>query len=243
MALTAYARLVLLRIKVERAKQHFRDLEGIVLASRDKYLNVGIGEDHPQPSHMERLPVYPFEILSTAGDVIHSLRSALDHLAYQLAIVGNGKPPSRRVEFSIAKDADTYEREKARKVEGIRPEAVEAIDRLKPYKGGNDALWRIHELDNIDKHRFVFVIAKDALFEAPWFTDEMPYLIRPRTLNTDAPLFSGVFASEVENDVNFEIEEAVNQTQVSERDALLPTLQKYIDIVESLILSFEPFLV
>lgn len=136
MALTAYARLVLLRVKIERAKQNFADLERVVLASRDKHLYVGVGEDYPQPSHMERLPVYPFEILSIAGDVIHALRSALDHLAYQLAIVGSGKTPTRRVEFPIAKDWDTYEREKARKVEGIRPEAIEAIDKLKPYKDG-----------------------------------------------------------------------------------------------------------
>jgi hypothetical protein len=242
MALTAYARLVLLRIKVERAKENFRDLERVILASRDKYLHVSLREDEPETAHWEHLPVYPFEILSVAGDVIHSLRSALDHLAYQLAIVGSGKTPTRKVEFPIAKDRDTYEAEKARKVEGIRPDAVEAIDALKPYKGGNDALWRIHELDNIDKHRFVFVIAKDALFEAPWFTDEMPYLIRPRTLKTDAPLFSGVFGSEVENNVNFEIEEAVNQTQVSEGDALLPTLRQYINLVEGIILSFEKFL-
>ena len=71
----------------------------------------------------------------------------------------------------------------------------------------------------------------------------MPYMIRPRTLNTDAPLFSGVFDSQVKNDVNFEIEEAVNETQVSEGDALIPTLRQYINIVENLILSFEPFLI
>lgn len=243
MALTAYARLVLLRIKIERAKQHFRDLERVVIASRDKHLHVLLPNEEPQPgATLTRLPVYPFEILSIAGDVVHGLRSSLDHLAYQLAIVGSGETPTRRVEFPIAKDRDTYEAEKARKVEGIRPEAVEAIDRLSPYKGGNDVLWRIHELDNIDKHRFVFVIAKDALFDAPWYAEERPYLIRPRTLNTDAPLFSGVFDSEVENDVNFEIEKAVSKTQVAESDALLPALRHYINVVENLIFSFEPHL-
>jgi hypothetical protein len=143
MPLTAYARVVLLRIKIERAKQHFSDLERVVLAYRDKTMRVGLAEDNPHSTHWETLPVYPFDILAIAGDVIHALRSALDHLAYQLAIVGSGKPPSRRVEFPIAKDGNTYEAEKPRKVEGIRPEAVKAIDALKPYKGGNDALWRI----------------------------------------------------------------------------------------------------
>jgi hypothetical protein len=167
----------------------------------------------------------------------------LDHLAYQLAIVGDGKTPSRRVEFPIAKDRDTYEADKPAKVKGIRPKAVEAIDALEPYKGGkgND-LWRIHELDNIDKHRFVFVIAKDALFDAPWYTDEMPFLVRPRTLNTDAPLFSGAFDAEVEDDVNFEIEKAVSETQVAKSDALLPTLRQFVNLIEGIIVDFRPHL-
>jgi hypothetical protein len=248
MPLSADARIVLLQIKIERAKQHLSDLQKLVVACRGKTNHVRLSESDPQTKqitsyHWEDLPVYPFEILSTAGDVIHSLRSALDHLAYQLAIVGSGKPPSRRVEFPIAKDRDTYEAEKVRKVQGIRPEAVKVIDDLKPYKGGNDVLWRIHELDNIDKHRFVFVIAKDALFEAPWYVHEWPFLIRPRTLNTDAPLFSGIFHSDVENDLNFEIEKAVAETEVPKSDALLPTLRQYVQVVESLILSFKPFLI
>jgi hypothetical protein len=248
MPLSADDRFILLRIKVERAKEHFRDLERETLACRGKTKRVPLNEDDPQTKqiisqHWEELQVYPFAILAIAGDVIHALRSALDHLAYQLAVVGGeGKTPSRRIAFPIAKDRDTYEAEKAGKVEGIGPEAVKAIDALKPYKGGNDTLWRIHELDNTDKHRFVFVIAQDALFVAPWFNNQMPFLIRPRTLNTDAPLFSGVFDSEAEDDVNFEIEEVVCQSQVSKGNALLPTLLKYIDVVEKLIESFRVFL-
>jgi hypothetical protein len=247
MPLSADSRFILLRIKIERAKEHLRDLEREVLASRGKTKHVLLTEDDPQTKqvvrgHIEEVSVYPFSILAIAGDVIHALRSALDHLTYQLAVVGGGKTPSRRVEFPIAKDRNTYEAEKARKIEGIRPDAVKAIDALQPYKGGNGTLWRIHELDNIDKHRFVFVIAQDALFEAPWYTDIMPFLIRPRTLNTDAPLFSGAFDAEVENDVNFEIEEAVSQTQVGQGDALLPALRSYVEVVEKIIQDFRPFL-
>jgi hypothetical protein len=252
MALNANSRIVLLRIKIERAKKHLRDLETEVTACRDKTLNVHLSDEDPETGqivqHLATVPVFSFEILSAAGDVIHSLRTALDHLAYQLAVVGSGRPPGRGVEFPISKDQNTYEREKARKVEGMRLEVVEAIDAIKPYKGGNDILWRIHELDNIDKHRFVFVIAKDALFDAPWYSadasiaNSMPFLIRPRTLNTDTPLFSGVFDSESENGVNFEIEKALSETKTAQSNALLPSLRLYVDVVEELILSFRPFL-
>jgi len=247
MPLSADARLVLLRIKIERAKEHLRNLENIALACRGKTLHIVLPQDNSKagdiiPKRREDVPVYSFEMLAVAGDAIHSLRSALDHLAYQLAIIGSGKPPSRRVEFPIAKDRDTYEAEKARKVEGIRPEAIEAIDALKPYKGGNDTLWRIHQLDNIDKHRFVFVIGNDALFEASWYDAEMPFLIRPRTLNTDSSLFSGVFDSEMENDMYFEIDEAFSETKIGEGGALIPTLSKCVTVVEKLIGDFRRFL-
>jgi hypothetical protein len=252
MPLSAYTRFVLIRIKIERANQHLDNLERLVESCRGKEFTASIGQDDPQTKKIigyrdETHPVYPFELLSAAGDVVHCLRSALDHLAFQLAAVGSGKVPSRCVTFPIAKDRDTYEREKARKVEGIRPEAIKEIDRLEPYKGGtkefSDTLWRIHELDIIDKHRFVFVVANDAFFEADWYADDHPFLIRPRTFKADTPHFSGVLGADVDDDVSFAIEEAVGQAQIVKGDSLLPALREYIQVVRGLVKSFKPFLV
>lgn len=246
MALSANDRIVLLRVKIERAKHHFGDLERELLAVRDQSKYIGLTDQDPDTGQLTyrhaHLPIYPFNVLASAGDVVHSLRSALDHLAYQLAIAGCDKTPSRRVEFPIAKDRDTYEAEKARKVKGIRPEAIEAIDRLKPYKGGNNVLWRIHELDNIDKHRFIFTVGDDALFVAPWFWFAGEFLLRPRALKADAPLFSGAFDDEVQDDVNFELAKAVAKPEVGETNALLPSLRKWVDYVEAVILDFKRFL-
>src|SRR5438132_5583994 len=33
-----------------------------------------------------------------------------------------------------------------------------AIDALRPYKGGNDVLWQLHELNNVDKHRLILTV-------------------------------------------------------------------------------------
>jgi hypothetical protein len=35
--------------------------------------------------------------------------------------------------------------------------AIDKIESLTPYKGGNDLLWQINELNNIDKHRILLV--------------------------------------------------------------------------------------
>ena len=61
-------------------------------------------------------------------------------------------------------------------------------------------------------------------------------------LKAGDPTFSGVFDDEVEKNVEFEIEEAITQLQISQGDALLPTLHQLVDFVEGLIESFRPFL-
>jgi hypothetical protein len=45
------------------------------------------------------------------------------------------------------------------KTEGIPAGAVKLIEATKPYKGGYDNLWILHELNNIDKHRLLITAA------------------------------------------------------------------------------------
>ncbi len=85
------------------------------------------------------------------GDAIHNIRSALDHLAAASAIRAGRS--AKGVYFPIVKDAAAIEaaiRDKLRKC----PEAFrDFVADLKPYKGGNDALYVLHHLDIIDKHQ------------------------------------------------------------------------------------------
>jgi hypothetical protein len=180
-----------------------------------------------------------FDGLGAAGDVVHNLRSALDHLANQLVWVGSGEKPGFRVEFPIAKDAITYEKEKARKVDGMCPEVIKVIDALKPYKGGNDMFWRIHELDNIDKHRTLFTYTHDCFLVADWLKDITPF---PYNLKASNPHFGGVFENEAEQDVEFEIDQAVTQPKIAHGDALLPSLHQLVDFVEDLVPVFKQYL-
>src|SRR5215467_5532663 len=40
-------------------------------------------------------------------------------------------------------------------IKTFAPQAVKLMDALKPYKGGNDVLWHLSRLNNIDKHRLL----------------------------------------------------------------------------------------
>jgi hypothetical protein len=244
MPLKARDRIILIRVKIERAKKHLRDLATEILALEHAAV-VLMENDTSIPPHpiairhelpnIRTVPAISFDTVSIAGDIVHNLRAALDHLAHQLVLVGSPDTiPTRRIEFPISETVTKYESEKARKVEGMTPIAIEAIDRLKPYKGGNDALWRIHELDNIDKHRALFTLAHDFIFTADWFPGT--YLLK-----TDNPDFAGIEAN-VEQDIQTEIEEAIGNAKIAQSSALLPSLHQLVDFVENLVFNFEPFL-
>src|SRR5258705_31662 len=41
------------------------------------------------------------------------------------------------------------------KIKGVNQAGVAIFDATKPYKGGDDRLWALHRLNNIDKHRLL----------------------------------------------------------------------------------------
>jgi hypothetical protein len=44
------------------------------------------------------------------------------------------------------------------KVKGMSPASIKAIDAIKPYQYGDDALWQLHKLNNLDKHRALLTV-------------------------------------------------------------------------------------
>ena len=149
--------------KIDRAKQHMIELKDEIqsfFATRP----YGIGaKRNPQTGqliyYITNAKNVPDKVALISGDIIQNLRSALDYLVYELFILETGvKTSGRHIYFPIEKDAKTYEKEKYRKTAGISQKSIKLIDAIKPYKGGNDSLWRIHELNNIDKHRLLITV-------------------------------------------------------------------------------------
>lgn len=99
------------------------------------------------------------------GDCVHNMRSALDHMVWQLS--GGGGIAPAHAEFPIFVDeVKYYERTnqgKPRrgsglsKIEGIESNDVRAlIEGLQPFHAHDPTrhpLWVIHDLDRFDKHR------------------------------------------------------------------------------------------
>jgi hypothetical protein len=107
------------------------------------------------------------------GDAVHNLRSALDHLAWQLAVPSARATTPRRIEFPIFLDDPATDREirgaLTKKLNCLRPESQAIIDGAQPYKTGDrhHPLWLLQTLWNTDKHRtlhtsgFAYILARD----------------------------------------------------------------------------------
>ncbi len=157
-------RLRQITLKIKRAKEHVSDLERHVRAFMEiNPYKVGTKRD-PQTRKLiyyiiSAEPV-PDCLALIAGDAIQNLMSSLDYLAYQLVCSDSrGIPPNPRwIYFPIADDASKYEAKKQGKLKGVRQETFDAIDALKPYKGGNALLWVLYRLNNIEKHRLLLTV-------------------------------------------------------------------------------------
>lgn len=245
-------RIATIRRKLEWAKKHIRDLKVEIRAFLDSkpYVAGRKGDSKWGPQwtvyYLVSARPIPFTISLIAGDALANLRGALDHLAYQLAWINGTRDENvlRSTYFPIFDDAAKYRTGAPRQVRGMRREAIQAINALTPYKGGNDTLWRLHRLNNIDKHRLLVSVA--TLMEG--VNSETFHWISP-TNNAWSVLQEGDILTEipqvldVNKDLQFAFEIAFNESQIAECEPVIETLEQISDVVGNLISTFKPLLV
>lgn len=108
------------------------------------------------------------------GDIVHNLRSALDSLAYALAVKGAGRRPDkdevRKIQFPICTLPEAFHGKKGqlrRRLTLLAPTAQAAVERLQPYNAAMKSknihvLAALDELANIDKHRHILLVVAAA---------------------------------------------------------------------------------
>ena len=98
------------------------------------------------------------------GDCLFNFRSALDHLAYDLAIAYSGAPLPPDVErnsaFPIFYERAPTPQELERRIGAIDPKARRIIETMQPYgRTDRTVLGYLETLHNFDKHRTLHVVA------------------------------------------------------------------------------------
>lgn len=156
----AYEQMVDIRSKVQWAAKRIEEfkIELRTFLGKNPYsLRIEDDLEGGDPFvHIIKADPVPPEISLLAGDVFQNLRSALDYLVCAL-VRANGKTVDGN-SFPIFDHAPTSSADKRafrRKVEGIREEIIQVIGDTHPYQGGDNKLWRLHRLNNIDKHNLL----------------------------------------------------------------------------------------
>lgn len=169
----------------------------------------------------------PYPLSVRIGEFLHNMRSALDLLAYELALAytqplpdeiaessefpifgdedrqGNGGVGSAN--FSLLKrNGDPAPGHGLYKIRGMDPAAQTIVEGLQPYHRSADfrehPLWKLHELDRINKHRLLHVVAAAGVLtlavDAGADMNDFPYerieSFSGKTLNTEIATNVGI---------------------------------------------------
>jgi hypothetical protein len=180
------ASLSSVRAKIDRAEHHLRDIDAtlkVVLGAEQNARVPSIYEfdsDRKQliVKHAKFQPIDPALPLMV-GDCIHNLRSALDHLVYQLALLepSTSIAAANKTFFPIYLTKTEFDKRVEKLVKPfISSAALTEIEKSQPYSAYDVPeeadIWILSKLDILDKHRLLVVAAQK--FCATDFTVSVP---------------------------------------------------------------------
>jgi len=101
-----------------------------------------------------RLPEPPADLPFVIGDFLFNVRASLDYLVYALVEANPPNNPTTRNMFPICSTSEAFaDQVRGHRLDGIPEKAKTLISGLQPYSGRNDALRRLADLHDFDKHR------------------------------------------------------------------------------------------
>src|SRR5262249_50878687 len=125
------------RMKLQRAQEHLGQLmtEHAALTERNPYRMLPEDDKKHGYTLMRAVIVEPPPLErwgSMVGECVHSLRSALDHVAFQLVRIN--RPKSDYSEFPICKTRCHWRETRPGKLPDVPARALAEVQRLQPYK-------------------------------------------------------------------------------------------------------------
>ena len=151
------------RLKIDRANKHIADLKARVdIFEQSDHATIEVNPETGQKfiKHDFRDKTWDTDIALILGDAVHNLNSALD-IAW-MRIIERVVPAavSDYAKFPVYPSRDALKGALTGiKVHIANPALFDLMmSHIKPYNGGNDALWAIHKLDILDKHRLLIPV-------------------------------------------------------------------------------------
>lgn len=174
-------------LKIGRAKAHLAELEESIAAALESDAEHFLGEFDPESKHhiyrAQNLPIVDSQWPLQIGEVTYQLRSALDHLAWQL-VEREGLTPNKETQFPIresllgkkqqllplkvllplSKDCEVL-----RMLSECQPYYGDGTTELSPFDAHRHPLWILKTLNNIDKHRLLLVVVQTLNIEGMYW--------------------------------------------------------------------------
>ncbi|HZR55372.1 MAG TPA: hypothetical protein VFA74_00745 [Terriglobales bacterium] len=239
--------------KLKRADENVINLK----AEIDTFIKKGKYPVLPNPNnkrwqeavdyHRDRIIPLRFSVL--AGEIIHHLRSALDHIVWHFSSDDARRKFSNVIEFPVFKSRPADEKAISRyegKIQGVRNAVVrQLIADAQPYTAGDNAASHpiaiIHDMDRFDKHRELTIVTSTAwvVFHIP---GDMPELARKVMLYqqgkmpaTDRPVVSRALKeyAQVTPQVSF------RNFGGREIQSVIPALTQLTSHVRDVVLKFD----
>lgn len=160
-------------LQLIRAKEHLESLDAAVsMFHTSEPTTVSVLEDPTNgiKALQVKIPVPHARLGLIAGDVFMALRSSLDYLMWQLALLTT-ENPHRRTEFPVIWRVNGETESRLADITKDLPSgAVEEVKGLQPHLRGDayrsDPLWQIDEICNIAKHKVIPVQGASLEFDA-----------------------------------------------------------------------------
>ena len=165
--------------KIARAEKHTESLKSdiaVFLAEKNYEVRQDLdAETGRKTAIFHVLREVPIEWPIIVGEIVHNLRSALDHIITDLTIAENGSP-LENTEFPIFDDEIKYLSCRRNgspapisglyKIRGVSAAAKTRIQAMQPFEfnkvGRPSSLLVLHNLNIIDKHRTIHIVRQQA---------------------------------------------------------------------------------
>jgi hypothetical protein len=169
------------QIKMDRAQAHAHELDKAFWGAFPRgacKTTVEVHDEGRRHVYLADHPPAPDPVWGAiAGDAIHNLRSALDHLAYQLVLLSGGQPTNSTAFPILNRPPRKWcGRRELPVISGGIPEVVrELLDSIQPYQRRYPHdLDALRDLDNIDKHKVIVAVSTASRAHGTTFDPDNP---------------------------------------------------------------------
>lgn len=221
-----------------RAKEHIADLDTRVNAFLETKTHARVVEIDGAGNEIHKIkftkPV-PENFENIAFDAVSNLRACLDQAGYAIAKALNGGDPKSSY-FPFGDDPVNLDGVMKGRCRDFPKEVLALFRAFKPYKGGDNLLWAVNRICNIDKHRLLAPVGlavggmhiKTMTVTAPSFS-----LPAPVWDKTKHEIVFGVIGpgGHIEYDLNIAFHVAFNEVEIVGGQPAVPVLKKMAEIV------------